>query len=76
MGLVRRLQTVLSKSPRLAVGLISGTSVDGVDAALIEIANHGIDTRLRPLRFITFPYPHDIQASAFRALRIASSVSP
>lgn len=66
MGLIRRLQTALSKSPRLAIGLISGTSVDGVDAALIEIANHGIETRIRPLHFITFPYPHDIQKSILK----------
>ncbi|HRQ62142.1 MAG TPA: anhydro-N-acetylmuramic acid kinase, partial [Alphaproteobacteria bacterium] len=36
-----------------AIGLMSGTSLDGVDAALIETDGHGF---VKPLAFVTQPY--------------------
>lgn len=38
-----------------AVGLMSGTSLDGIDAALCEIHGHGVDTKIRLIDFITYP---------------------
>lgn len=51
------LQKLFSKEKKLAVGLISGTSLDGVDAALLEIRNHGTDTEIRLIQFQSQPYP-------------------
>lgn len=48
------------------IGLISGTSTDGVDAALVEIAGRGLDSRLRLLRFATYPYPRELRAQLVR----------
>ena len=39
-----------------AVGLMSGTSLDGVDAALCEIDGCGLTTRIRLLAFATYPF--------------------
>jgi anhydro-N-acetylmuramic acid kinase len=50
----------------LAVGLMSGTSMDGVDAALIETDGESL---ARPRSFLTIPYE-----SAFRS-RLASAVA-
>lgn len=36
-----------------AVGLMSGTSLDGIDAALVEITGSGIETKVTLLHFIT-----------------------
>ena len=36
---------------------MSGTSVDGVDVALVEIAGEGFDETVRPIAFRSFPYP-------------------
>ncbi|MFQ5863729.1 MAG: anhydro-N-acetylmuramic acid kinase [bacterium] len=51
------LQTIQRKSQKVAVGLMSGTSMDGVDAALVKIRNHGLETTLDLIHFITYPYP-------------------
>ncbi len=42
---------------RLAVGLISGTSMDGVDAALVALLGTPEKTSVRPRAFVTVPYP-------------------
>jgi len=41
-----------------AIGLMSGTSLDGVDCALIETDGHGY---VKPLGFITEPYDDDLR---------------
>ena len=42
---------------QLAIGLMSGTSVDGVDAALVERAGEGADVTYRFVRGVTVAYP-------------------
>ena len=48
--------------PRRIVGLISGTSADGIDAALVEITGSGEATACRLLDFQSRPYPGDLRA--------------
>lgn len=55
--------------PRLAVGLMSGTSTDGVDAALVRLSGPAEKPRLRLLAFAAIPYPPAVRG---RILRIAS----
>ena len=46
----------------LAIGLMSGTSVDGIDAALVEISdrNNHLETNL--IAGHTYAYPDDLRA--------------
>jgi anhydro-N-acetylmuramic acid kinase len=44
------------------VGLISGTSADGIDAALVELDGAGETTRAHVLDFRTFPFDPDLRA--------------
>jgi anhydro-N-acetylmuramic acid kinase len=51
----------------IALGLMSGTSLDGIDAALVEIMPHGQTYRIQARRFTCTPFAPDIE----RALRAA-----
>ncbi|MFV1952031.1 MAG: anhydro-N-acetylmuramic acid kinase [Nitrospinota bacterium] len=55
------------------VGLMSGTSADGVDAALVEIRGCGLETRINLLAFEIYPFPKNIRKSIFKASNISSS---
>lgn len=48
---------VLARAVRKIIGLMSGTSADGVDAALVEVRGTGIDTKVGLLGFVFTPYP-------------------
>lgn len=43
------------------IGLMSGTSGDGVDAALVEIRGHGKNLSVRSLAFHPLPYPRALR---------------
>ena len=42
------------------VGLMSGTSADAVDAALVNIVRHGRGTRITAMGFVSTPYPRSL----------------
>lgn len=56
------LRSLLDKKERLVVGLMSGTSRDGIDAALVKIAGSGADTRIELIEFICVPYREEIRS--------------
>ncbi len=57
----------------LVAGLISGTSVDGIDVALVDIRGSGFRLRVRPLAHYTFPYPAGVREAV---LGISDAVAP
>lgn len=56
-------------TPRLAIGLMSGTSADGIDAVLVRIQGCGPATQVRQLAFVTLPFTDEVRA---RILRVAA----
>lgn len=47
----------LKKERKHVIGLMSGTSVDGIDAAVVEITGHHLETEVTLIAFETFPFP-------------------
>ena len=50
----------------LCVGMISGTSVDGIDVALVRIDGHAREARVELVAFATVPYPDAVRAELLR----------
>ncbi|RLI09116.1 anhydro-N-acetylmuramic acid kinase [Candidatus Bathyarchaeota archaeon] len=61
-----RIGRLRRKRTRRVVGLISGTSADGVSAVVTEITGSGVETRLRVVAFRTYPYPAALREEVFR----------
>ena len=45
-----------SKESRVILGMMSGTSLDGLDLALCRIYYHGLQTKVELLHHRTLPY--------------------
>ncbi|MGM7701802.1 anhydro-N-acetylmuramic acid kinase [Pseudalkalibacillus sp. Hm43] len=54
--MLQKLTSILKSERKLAVGLMSGTSLDGIDAALVEISGAGENTEVKLIEFDTTPY--------------------
>ncbi|MDB5101554.1 MAG: Multifunctional fusion protein [Cyanobacteria bacterium RYN_339] len=52
----------------LVIGLMSGTSLDGIDACLVELHGVGRHVRHQVLRFETFPWPAGLREQLVRQL--------
>jgi anhydro-N-acetylmuramic acid kinase len=53
---IQQLQNIATKNTRYIIGLMSGTSLDGLDVALCQITGHGTNTQLQLINFETVPY--------------------
>jgi anhydro-N-acetylmuramic acid kinase len=54
---MEKLLKLFSKNEKLVIGLMSGTSVDGIDVVLIKVTGNGTDTRFEQIEFETYPFP-------------------
>ncbi|MFD1629123.1 anhydro-N-acetylmuramic acid kinase [Pseudopedobacter beijingensis] len=61
MNNIRRLFEISKKTDRRIIGLMSGTSLDGLDIALCQFNGSGLSTEVKLLNFITIPYPQDFK---------------
>lgn len=66
---MEQLEKLTARSARLGIGLMSGTSADGVDAVLVRIEGCGTATRVRQLDFAFLPFEPAVRE---RILQVAS----
>lgn len=58
---IQKLHNIAGKTERIIIGLMSGTSVDGLDVALCKCSGAGMDTSVELLAFETVPYNEDFK---------------
>jgi anhydro-N-acetylmuramic acid kinase len=59
---LQHLFNIAQKPERVIIGLMSGTSLDGLDIALCRFSGHGMVTKFELLNFTTTPYQSDFKA--------------
>lgn len=62
---MHQLAALAAKPRRRVVGLMSGTSADGIDAVLVDLWGHGESTRYEVLSFATTPLPSALRREVF-----------
>ncbi len=63
---VEKLYQIGKKESRLIMGLMAGTSLDGLDIALCRFTGSGLDTRIELLSFETTPFDEDFKMEVRR----------
>ncbi len=58
---LKSLYHIAQKQSRIIIGLMSGTSLDGLDVALCEISGSGENTEIKLIQFDTVDYSEDIK---------------
>lgn len=71
--MINKLKSITEKKTKLAIGLMSGTSLDGIDAALVEIDDHGVETKVRLIEFSTLNFSDNEKESILRLCNPSTS---
>jgi anhydro-N-acetylmuramic acid kinase len=56
------LKSLIDKKDKLVIGLMSGTSKDGIDAALVRLLGNGLNTDIELVKFICVEYGVDVRS--------------
>ena len=59
---MKQISGLTQKPSRMVIGLMSGTSADGIDAALVTIAGSGMSTQVKQLGFVSIPFAKEVQS--------------
>ncbi|MCL2421642.1 MAG: anhydro-N-acetylmuramic acid kinase AnmK [Defluviitaleaceae bacterium] len=70
---MKKLFELSNKPEKLVIGLMSGTSVDGIDAALVKIKGNFTDTIVEEIAFENFPFPAGMQERIFHLFEDATA---
>lgn len=57
----------MSMKEHIVIGLMSGTSADGIDAALVKISESGLRTSVQLIDFETYPYSKEVRELVLNA---------
>lgn len=62
----KKIFSLLNKKEKLAIGLLSGTSVDGIDAVLLKIKDVGTSSMIKIINFKTYKFSPVIRDSILK----------
>lgn len=60
-----RLKRIYEKDERFVIGIMSGTSVDGIDTALVKIKGRGVNTKVELIEFENYAFSKAIREKIF-----------
>jgi anhydro-N-acetylmuramic acid kinase len=60
---IETLYKIANKSKRMILGLMSGTSLDGLDIALCEFEGSGLSTKFKLKQFVSLPFTSEFKES-------------
>ncbi len=66
MNLIDRIERIRKKEKRTVIGLMSGTSADGIDAILVELNGSGLETKFKIINFLVEKYPDEVRNYIFK----------
>ena len=70
---MKSLDEIRSKHPRLVVGLMSGTSCDGVDVAFVRITREPAAVRAELVGFSETPFPEELREQLLSLAEVETS---
>ncbi len=69
MKIMDTLFEIVNKKNRVVIGMMSGTSVDGVDIAAVKIQGCGRETKVETLKTKKIDYPPSLRKKIFEAMK-------
>lgn len=69
MNKLERLKKISRKKTRYVIGLMAGTSVDGIDAALVKIDGNGLNTNAALIDYLSIPFTEKIRDKIFQLFK-------
>lgn len=66
---MEELIKISKKSTKTAIGLMSGTSQDGIDSVVLTIKGYGTKTKINVIEFDTYEYPEEVKQKLYEVTR-------